>query len=142
MHGPALLHFQLISPEKIVFSEAVSMVVLPGAQGNIGILPHHAPMISSLQSGVIEVFQGEDITERIFVAGGFAEIIDEGCNVIADDAIFVKDIHPDDLEAYIRQVMTEIETTPDMDERELLQQNLLIARAKIELFRTLSSMSK
>jgi F-type H+-transporting ATPase subunit epsilon len=142
MHAPPLLHFQLISPEKNVSSEAVSMVVLPGSQGVIGILPHHAPMILTLQSGVIEIYQGEGITERIFVSSGFAEIIDAGCNVIADDAIFVKDIHPDDLEAYIAQTMAEIEATPDIDEKELLQQNLSIARAKIELFRRLSPISK
>ncbi|MBL0942513.1 MAG: ATP synthase F1 subunit epsilon [Alphaproteobacteria bacterium] len=142
MHTPALLHFQLISPEKIVFSEVVSMVVLPGAQGAIGILPHHAPMILTLQSGVIEIFQSEEIKERIFVSSGFAEIIDTGCNVIADDAILVKDIHPDDLQAYIIQIMAEIEATPDIDERELLQQNLSIARAKMELFRRLRPINK
>lgn len=134
MHAPPHLDFQLVSPEKAVFSAPVSMVVIPAARGAMGILPHHAPMILNLQSGVVEIYEGENMTEKIFVAGGFAEITPQGCNVATEDALFIKDINPEELEAYIKATMADIEATPAIDEKELLQQNLIIARAKIEIF--------
>ena len=84
--------FELVSPEKILLSEAVEMVVIPGAEGNFGVLPGHAPLISSVRPGTIEVYEGNNVAERIFIAGGFAEVTPERCTVLADDAVTVSSL--------------------------------------------------
>src|SRR5579883_2603928 len=83
------LQFELVSPEKLLLSEAVAMVVVPGGEGNFGVLPGHALLISTVRPGVIDVYADEQnqISERIFVAGGFAEVTPERCTVLADEAL-------------------------------------------------------
>jgi F-type H+-transporting ATPase subunit epsilon len=81
------LQFELVSPEKLLLSESVGMVVVPGTEGNFGVLPGHALFISTVRPGVIDVYEDKTITERIFVAGGFAEVTPERCTVLADEAV-------------------------------------------------------
>jgi F-type H+-transporting ATPase subunit epsilon len=83
------VQFELVSPEKILLSESVDMVVVPGGEGDFGVLPGHSPLISALRPGLIEVYTGDKVVERIFVAGGFAEVTSERCTVLADDAVTV-----------------------------------------------------
>jgi F-type H+-transporting ATPase subunit epsilon len=77
---------ELVSPEKLLLSRAVEMAVLPAAEGEMGVLPGHAPMIVTLRGGVITVTEGGQVTERLFVAGGFAEVTEQRCTVLADEA--------------------------------------------------------
>jgi F-type H+-transporting ATPase subunit epsilon len=79
--------FELVSPEKLLLSEDVEMVVVPGGEGNFGVLPGHALFISTVRPGVIDVFEGNRVSERIFVSGGFAEVTAERCTVLADEAM-------------------------------------------------------
>ncbi len=81
--------FELVSPEKILVSEDVDMVVVPGTEGNFGVLPGHAPLISSVRPGVIDVHNGGTVAERIFIAGGFAEVTSSRCTVLADAAVAI-----------------------------------------------------
>ena len=69
--------FELVSPERLLLSRAVEMVVVPGSEGYFGVLPGHAPLVSTLNPGVIDVYENGAIDERIFVAGGFAEVTPE-----------------------------------------------------------------
>ena len=85
--------FELVSPEKLLLAEEVDMVVVPGAEGDFGVLVGHAPLISSLRPGVIDTYNGGKVADRIFVAGGFAEVTSERCTVLAEEAIPVKDIN-------------------------------------------------
>jgi F-type H+-transporting ATPase subunit epsilon len=78
---------ELVSPEKLLFSRPVDMVVIPAAEGELGVLPGHAPMIVLLRGGVIRLYDGAQVTERLFVAGGFAEITTESCTILANEAI-------------------------------------------------------
>ena len=80
------VQFELVSPEKLLLSEAVDMVVVPGTEGNFGILAGHSLLISTVRPGVIDVYEGSEISERIFVSGGFAEVTAERCTVLADEA--------------------------------------------------------
>ena len=93
--------FDLVSPEKLLLSEDVEMVVVPGAEGDFGVLIGHAPLISSLRPGVINTYTGKKIEKRIFVAGGFAEVTGERCTVLAEEAMPVEDIDPADVEKRI-----------------------------------------
>ena len=79
--------FELVSPEKLLLSEDVEMVVVPGGEGNFGVLPGHALFISTVRPGVIDVYEGNRVSERIFVSGGFAEVTAERCTVLADEAM-------------------------------------------------------
>jgi F-type H+-transporting ATPase subunit epsilon len=81
------VQFELVSPERLVLSEMVEMVVIPGTEGNFGVLPGHAPLISTIRPGMIEVYEGGTVLRRLFVVGGIAEVTPERCTVLADAAL-------------------------------------------------------
>ncbi len=81
------IHFDLVSPERLLLSEDVDMVTLPGAEGYFGVLAGHAPVLSALRPGVIEVKGGETPDLRLFIRGGFAEVEAGKVIVLAEEAI-------------------------------------------------------
>jgi F-type H+-transporting ATPase subunit epsilon len=95
--------FELVAPERLLFSAEVDMVVVPGSEGDFGVLPGHSPLIASVRPGVIDIYDGgidaKFIRERIFVAGGFAEVNGSRCTVLAEEASPVRDIDMADLES-------------------------------------------
>ncbi len=84
------LHFELVSPEKLVFSGEVTQVDLPGAEGDFGVMEGHAPLVTTLRPGIMTVFAA-GAQQKIVVLGGFAEVSDKGLTVLADTADAVKD---------------------------------------------------
>jgi F-type H+-transporting ATPase subunit epsilon len=84
--------FQLVAPERLLATADVDMVVVPGAEGDFGVLPQHSLFMSVLRPGVIETYDGGRVSERIFVAGGFAEVNERGCTVLAEEAVPVQEI--------------------------------------------------
>ena len=86
------VEFELVSPAKLVVSEPVEMVVVPGAEGDIGVLPGHSPLIATVRPGIIDIHDGGKVRDRIFVGGGFAEVSPERCTVLAEEAILVGEI--------------------------------------------------
>jgi F-type H+-transporting ATPase subunit epsilon len=76
---------EIISPEKLLLSRPVDMVVIPGTEGDLGILPGHSKLITGLRGGLVDIYQNNKITDRFFVSGGFAEVTEERCSVLADD---------------------------------------------------------
>lgn len=107
--------FELVSPEKILVSEEVDMVVVPGTEGYFGVLPGHAPLISSIRPGTIDVYDGKTIAERIFVAGGFAEVTNKRCTVLADDAIRLAAIDRHAVEAELAEAKARISALQGVD---------------------------
>ncbi len=99
------LQFELVSPERLLLSEPVGMVVVPGSEGNFGVLPGHALFISTVRPGVIDVYADgmPAITERIFVSGGFAEVTPERCTVLADEALPLSSLDRGAIEAQARE---------------------------------------
>ena len=83
----ATLKLELVSPERLLLSEQVEMVLVPGTEGVFGVLPQHAPTLSTLKPGFVEVYQGGQVKERFFVTGGFAEVTPSSCTVLVDEAI-------------------------------------------------------
>ena len=96
------IHFDLVSPERLLLSEDVDMVTLPGTEGYFGVLAGHAPVISSLRPGVIEVKGGETPDLRLFVRGGFAEVDGKKVIVLAEEAIPMADFDVAALDQRIR----------------------------------------
>jgi F-type H+-transporting ATPase subunit epsilon len=140
------LQFELVSPEKLLLSEAVAMVVVPGGEGNFGVLPGHSLLISTVRPGVIDVYADEQnaVTERIFVSGGFAEVTPERCTVLADEALPISSLDRGALEqeqkslegsvASLRDQMTRAQGA-DRDEAALAlraaERRLAVAAAKL-----------
>jgi F-type H+-transporting ATPase subunit epsilon len=83
---------EIVSPEKLLLARAGDMVVLPAAEGELGVLPQHAPMIVLLRGGTIRLYQGANVTDRLYVAGGFAEITAERVTVLASEAVPVAEL--------------------------------------------------
>jgi len=101
---PDRLEFELVTPERLLFSEAVEMVVVPGTEGNFGVLPGHAPLISTIRPGMIEIYEGQNVTRRIFVVSGVAEVTAERCTVLADEAASPETLDRAAIEADLRIV--------------------------------------
>jgi F-type H+-transporting ATPase subunit epsilon len=86
------IELEIVSPEKLLLSKPIDMVVIPAAEGEMGILVNHAPMIVLLRGGTIRLYEGNTVTERLFVSGGFAEITGTRVTVLANEATQVADL--------------------------------------------------
>jgi F-type H+-transporting ATPase subunit epsilon len=123
------VEFELVSPERLLVSEPVEMVVVPGSEGDFGALPHHAPMITAVRPGIIDVYQDGKVSDRIFIAGGFAEVTETRVTVLAEEAIKVIDLDPADVSARIKAAEQRVEEADSDLARNAAQRGLLIAQA-------------
>jgi F-type H+-transporting ATPase subunit epsilon len=114
------LQFELVSPEKLLLSDAVAMVVVPGGEGHFGVLPGHALLISTVRTGVIDVYAEEPtaISQRIFVSGGFAEVTPERCTVLADEAVPLSSLDRAELDQQGKMLEAERASLADRMQRE------------------------
>ncbi len=101
------LTFELVSPERLLLSAQVDMVVVPGTEGEFGVLAGHAPLVSTLRPGVISVHDEKTI-QRIFVRGGFAEVTAAGLTVLAEEAIDLAELDRAGLDARIRNAEEDV----------------------------------
>ena len=83
---------EIVSPEKLLLSRPVDMVVLPASEGDMGVLVGHAPMIVTLRGGMISLYENNVVTDRLYVAGGFAEVTPERCTVLATEVLPVAEV--------------------------------------------------
>ena len=128
---PDKVAFELVAPERLLASEMVDMVVAPGAEGDFGVLPQHSLFMSLLRPGVIEIHDGGAITQRIFVGGGFAEVNERGCIVLAEEALPVEDIDIGQARQRLKDAQDDLaEATNDVD-RARLEREIAIAEAQI-----------
>lgn len=95
-----LLHLDLVTPEALVLSTPVEMVVIPGTLGDMGIMANHAPILTQLRAGTVEV-HGEEGVKRYVVAGGYAEVHDNHCTVLAEHLMDAATLSPAELDAKI-----------------------------------------
>ena len=98
------VQFELVTPERLLLSEMVEMVVVPGTEGNFGVLPGHAPLISSIRPGTIDVYEGQTVARRIFIVSGIAEVTPERCTVLADEALPPAELDRSAIEAELQTV--------------------------------------
>ena len=124
--------FELVSPERLLLSVEADMVVVPGSEGDFGVLPRHAPLVSTVRSGVIAVHDAGQVTERIFVAGGFAEVTPQRCTVLAERAISVADIDRAEIEAELKSAREELADAANDDERSAAQRQVMLAQAILD----------
>ena len=86
------INLEIVSPEKLLLSRPVEMVVIPAAEGEMGVLPGHAPMIVLLRGGVIRLYEDRKVTEQLFVSGGFAEVTPTRVTVLANEATPIAEV--------------------------------------------------
>jgi F-type H+-transporting ATPase subunit epsilon len=124
--------FELVTPEKLVLSERVEMVVVPGSEGLFAAMPRHAPFISTLKAGVLEVYEGGKVKERIFVAGGFAELTPERLTVLAERAVRVAEIDRAAVEARVKDLKDDLAAAKSDSEKAQITQALDAADAELK----------
>lgn len=83
---------EIVSPEKLLLSKPVDMVVIPASEGDMGVLEGHTPMIVMLRGGTIALYDGDTVTDQLFVAGGFAEVTPARCTVLANEVVPVAEL--------------------------------------------------
>jgi len=126
------VEFEMVIPENLLFSEKVELVVVPGAEGDFGVLPGHSPFISTLRPGVISIYENNLVNQRIFVTGGFAEVTPDRCTVLADEAIDLNSAERSELELRVEEARKVVnEATEDELENaaSLLKQSEVILAA-------------
>lgn len=117
------LHFNLVSPERQLMSQAVDEVDIPGAEGWIGVLPNHAPLMTTLAPGMVRIKDGGN-EKRIFVRGGFAEISPAGLTVLAEEAMPSEEIDAAMIAQHIKNAEEDL-ADADTDEKKLAAQQSL-----------------
>ena len=124
--------FQLISPERELISEPVEMVVIPGEEGHFGVLPQHMPLISGVKPGVIEVWKDGKVAEKIFVAGGYAEVTEKRCIVLAEEAVPVSELDRLSLESDLKNLKEDLVDAKDAEEKAKVAARIRIVEAMHE----------
>ena len=104
--------FELVSPERLLMSEPVDQVVVPGSEGYFTVLKDHAPYMSTLRPGVVDVLRGNQ-TERIFVRGGFADVNVGGLTILAEQAIPLAEVNPADLALDVQNAQEDVNDAKD-----------------------------
>ncbi len=130
------VEFELVSPERLLLSRAVEMVVVPGEEGDFGVLPGHAPLISAVRPGVIEVYEGDKVTDRIFVAGGFAEVTSQRCTVLAEVAVPVAEIDRAKVEQQLKDLGDELAAAKTDEDRAAVQGRIAVAEGMLQVVAT------
>jgi F-type H+-transporting ATPase subunit epsilon len=128
---PNAVAFELVCPDRLVISESVEMVVVPGAEGDFGVLPRHAPLVATLRNGVIAVYEGGAVTTRVFVGGGVAEVTPDRCTVLAEEAAPLAEIDREAVEARIESESERAEIAETEVDKQSAEASVAVARAML-----------
>ena len=118
------LTFDLVSPERLLISEEVTMVVVPGSEGDFGVMPGHTPVITTLRPGVVEVHPSSGDQQRIYVRGGFAETTGDNLTILAEEAINLADLDRAKLEKKLADAREDIGLARDDEEWRTAEMNV------------------
>lgn len=120
----AAFAFELVSPEKLVFSGEVEQVVLPGTEGDFSVLKNHAPVISALRPGLVTIKDEKGATTSLFVRGGFADVSSNGLIVLAERAIPVSDIKGSDFDVETKLAADELKAAQTDESKQIAAERL------------------
>jgi F-type H+-transporting ATPase subunit epsilon len=116
--------FELVSPERLLVSADVESVVIPGMEGEMTVMARHAPVMTTIQPGVVTVKPVSGAEERYVVFGGFADILPEVCTLLAESAVSVADIDRDDIARRIQEAREDVDDAKDDETRTRAEQYL------------------
>ena len=120
----AAFHFELVSPEKLLFSGEVESVVAPGVDGQFTVLKDHAPVMTVLKAGVVDVSMGAGKSEKLFVRAGFADVSATGFTILAETAIPVSELDAVKLDAEIKNAREDLADAKTEEARQASSEKL------------------
>ena len=125
----ATISFDLVSPENLIFNDEVGMIIVPGKDGDFGVLPGHSKVMSSLRPGRVMVYgEGKNLLQSFFVSGGFAEVNPEKCIVLAESVDEINALEKSTIEKEIQEL--------EGQESDKAKEQMIIAKAKLESLET------
>ena len=124
----AKVAFRLVMPEREILATEADMVVVPGSEGDFGVLHGHAPVISTVRPGVLEVIQNNKVDKRFIVVGGFAEVTPERCTVLADEATPFEEVTAEQLAERERQAERDVTDAGNEAEKAKAEKELAVAK--------------
>jgi len=125
-------NFELVSPEQKLISEQAYQVTIPGEEGDVGVRAGHMALVMTVRAGVIEVIRSEGGTpEKIFIAGGFADVSQTNCTILAEQAIPVANLNAEKLATEIENLRQDLSSASNDDERTTLNKKLVIVSAML-----------
>ena len=125
------MQFELVTPEASEAQIEATMVVVPGAEGDMGVLENHAPTVTSLRPGVVSV-TGSDGNSGFFVAGGFAEITAERCIILAESATRLSDLTTEAAQAALTEAKAALDTATSDGEKNIAERKYAVAYAMVD----------
>jgi len=125
------INFELVSPESKIMSDGVTMAVIPGSEGDFGVLAGHAPLVANVRAGVVNIYRENmnDVTDRVFIAGGVADVTGDQCTLLAEQAINVNDIDKADIDKQITEIESDLSSLTDEGDKNRYHKKLDILRA-------------
>ena len=121
----ATISFDLVSPENLIFNDEVGMVIVPGKDGDLGVLPGHSKVMSSLRPGRVMVYgEGKNLLKAFFVSGGFAEVNPEKCIVLAESV--------DEINTLEKSAIAKLVQELEGQDNQVAHEQLVIAKAKLD----------
>ena len=121
----ATISFDLVSPENLIFNDEVGMIIVPGKDGDLGVLPGHSKVMSSLRPGRVMVYgEGKNLLKSFFVSGGFAEVNPEKCIVLAESVNEINTLEKSAIEKEIQDLQVQ--------DNDIAKEQLSIAKAKVD----------
>jgi F-type H+-transporting ATPase subunit epsilon len=128
------VNLEIVSPERLLLSRPVDMVVIPASEGDMGVLEGHAPAIVMLRGGIIALYEGERVTDQMYVAGGFAEVTPERCTVLANEVLAPTELSREEGERRLAEAEAAYGAidASDVAAEELALERIQSARALIE----------
>ncbi|MEM8834159.1 MAG: ATP synthase F1 subunit epsilon [Pseudomonadota bacterium] len=124
--------FELVSPEKILMAEKAWQVTIPGEMGDFGVRAGHSSVVSAIRPGVVEIVPSEgDTPQKIFIAGGFADVTASNCTVLAEEATPLDDMNQADIEKMIGELESKLSSANDNVEELRFSAALTIEKAKL-----------
>ncbi len=126
-------NFELVSPDRVLVSEPAWQVVIPGEEGYFGVRAGHMSLIAAVKPGVVEVYKTEGAApERIFIAGGFADVTAANCTLLAEQAMNVDDLDAATVEGELTRLNEKRALAEDITEKMMLDQKIRTATFKLE----------
>lgn len=124
--------FEIVTPAQLMLSEAAELVILPGAEGDFGVLPGHSPMLSALRPGTIEIRdKALKVLDRIFVEGGFIDVTPQRCTVLAEEAVKVSAISRADAETRLKHAYDAVAVSTTLKVKINAERDVRIAEAMV-----------
>ena len=125
------LNLEIVSPEKLVTAKSVDMVIISGTEGDFGVLPGHAPLVSSIRPGLLEIYE-KDKVEKLFVTGGFVEVLENKVSILANEISKIDEIDIVVVENEIKDLKEKLSQTEEETTKNLIELEIYKLESKIE----------